>query len=475
MILRKLISSLHIVCFMLSAQMLFAQTDTSIATQQFDVAALKEDFNTWRTALEKTHANLYLYNSKERMDVIFDSIYNNIKQPMTAIEFYGYITPLVAIIKDGHNYIHPNDALVEYYNKNELFFPFHVFYSTGKKLYIDMNLSGDSTIALGAEILSINSISVEKIWNELIRRQPRDGYNETYPTWILNNWFREYYSYVFGHPAKFDLEIKTPENTIIKKEVAALPKEMITAARKKKYPERKMVNENDKAIYVQFLDSDKTAVLDIKTFSEKMKKEYKQSFKKTITEFFEQVKNKQTQNLILDLRNNQGGAAEYGIHLVSYLLDKPFIFTKAYFAVNKLAASNTDNRLRNVKNGLIDLQKPNKNNFNGNLYVLINGGSFSCSGMVCAALEVAKRAVFIGEEAGGNKSVLTSLFSLKTKTTLPNTKIICDKPDYRTILTDLSKNDGHGVFPNYLLQPTITDIIKNDDVVLDYALKMIRK
>lgn len=470
---QKLIPFLSIIFFAFISQIGFAQDN--IATQKFPIEALQKDFKTWRTTLEKTHANLYLYNSMERMDVVFDSMYQNIKQPMTALEFYAYITPLVSVIKDGHNYVHPGDDVVEYYNKNELFFPFHVIYSTGKKLFIDMNLSSDSTVVVGTEILSINSISVEKIWNELIRRQPRDGYNETYPTWILNNWFREYYSYVFGHPKSFEIEIKTTENKIIQKNIVALNKDIITETRKKIYPERKMVNENLEAITLQSTDSTKTAILEIKTFSEKIKKEFNQPFKKTINEIFEQIKNNQTENLILDLRNNQGGASEYGIHLVSYLLSQPFLFTSAYYSVNKKANSTAENRLKKVKNSFIKVQQPKKNNFKGNLFVLINGGSFSCSGMVSSCLATNKRAIFIGEETGGNKTVLTSTFMLNKKTTLPNTKIICDKPDYQTIIKDITTNDGHGTFPTYLIQPTINDIIQNNDVVLNYALELIRK
>lgn len=472
---QKFISILSIIIVFAFYKNCNAEDNNDISKQVYTIEALKKDFQTWQTTLEKTHANLYLYNSKERLDIIFDSMYQHINQPMTALEFYAYISPLVSVIKDGHNYIHPGDALVEYYNKNELFFPFHVTFSTDKKLYVDMNLSGDSTILIGSEIISINGLPSEKIWNELLKRQPRDGYNETYPTWILNNWFREYYSYVFGHPTNFELEIKTAENDIIKKNVHALNKETITANRKKIYPERQMVNESKEAIRLKQMDSIKTAILKIKTFSGKIKKEYHQAFKKTISKIFKQIANAQTENLILDLRNNQGGAASYGIYLVSHLLNQPFFFTKEYNSVRKNNPRISENSLKRVRNGLSKIKKPNKDNFKGKLYVLINGGSFSCSGMVCSCLESNNRATFIGEETGGNRTVLTSLFGLKTKTVLPNTKIVCDKPNYQTIIKDIALNDGHGTFPTHLVQSTINDIIENKDVVLEYTLKLIHK
>lgn len=465
---------LIIVSFLFIFQISFAQTDNSIATQKFSVDALKKDFQTWRNTLEKSHANLYLYTSKERLDIVLDSMYQNITQPMTALEFYAYITPLVAIIKDGHNYVHPSDALMEYYNKHELFFPFHVTY-LDKKLLIDMNLSADSTIAAGSEILNINGVSSEKIWNELIRRQPRDGNNETYPTWILNNWFREYYSYVFGHPTIFDLEIKTSQNNSYKVNVAARNKDTIYSIRKTKYPERTFANDYEKPIEWKQLSTNKTAILAIKTFSGKVKKKYHQPFKKTLKQAFNEFKNNQTENIILDLRDNQGGSQMYGIALVSYFLDQPFQFSNEIYGVKKGLASDEKDRLKQKSSHLTKLHKPKKQHFTGNVYVLINGGSFSASAMVSTCLQVNKRAVFIGEETGGNSTVLTGTFMAKTKTTLPNTQIICDKPDYKIIYKDILLNDGHGVYPEYRVQPTIQDIIDNKDVALNYALEMIRK
>ncbi|MBK8351985.1 MAG: hypothetical protein IPL21_09900 [Saprospirales bacterium] len=51
---------------------------------------------------------------------------------------------------------------------------------------------------------------------------------------------------------------------------------------------------------------------------------------------FKAIKKNKTENLILDLRNNQGGKSTYGAYLLSYLLDKPFAYVKEYFIVRKL-------------------------------------------------------------------------------------------------------------------------------------------
>lgn len=452
----------------------FATDNAKINVPVFSITELKEDLMVWRKTLEKTHANLYLYTPKTNLDNTFDSFYSHIDTPMTALQFYSYISPLVSIIKDGHNYIHPDNNLTDYYNKHALFFPFHVSY-LDKKLWIDMNLSGDSTLKVGTEILSINDVDVDTIMQELLKRMPRDGYNETYPLWILNQWFREYYSYTFNHPETFTLVIKTDNNVSTTKVVHALSKDSILHTRKKLYPDRLMVNENKKAITYNTIDSIQTGVLKIYTFSSKTKKEYHQSFKKTIKDVFKNISQHKTENLVIDLRNNQGGATEYGAYILSHIIPQPFYYVKEYDAVKKLHANTTEDRLKKLHMLRTKKVKPNANHFSGKVFLLINGGSFSNSGIMSSVLASNKRAIIIGEETGGNKAVLTSVFGIKSNTILPNTKIVCDKPDYRTIITDMTLNDGHGVLPDYTVIPSIDDIISNKDIVMEKVLELIVK
>lgn len=68
-----------------------------------------------------------------------------------------------------------------------------------------------------------------------------------------------------------------------------------------------------------------------------MKKEYHQSFKQEIKSVFAVIKQNKTEHLIfLDLRNNQGGASKYGSYLLSFLLDKPFMYIKELYAVKNI-------------------------------------------------------------------------------------------------------------------------------------------
>ena len=165
-----------------------AQSVDSRFEKTFSIAELQKDFIVLKQRYENNLGNLYLYTEKRILDKSFDSLYQNI-HPMTSLEFYTYTTPLSSLIKDGHSNLYPGKGEVSFYNQQARFFPFAIFWSEGK-LFITRNLSEDTSIAEGSEIKEINGMRAADVMDYLLKRQVRDGYNENYPNWILNNYFR---------------------------------------------------------------------------------------------------------------------------------------------------------------------------------------------------------------------------------------------------------------------------------------------
>ena len=98
------------------------------------------------------------------------------------------------------------------------------------------------------------------------------------------------------------------------------------------------------------------------------------------------------------------------------------------------------------------LMRPQPQAFKGQLYVLINGGSFSNSGIVSSALQHYNRAIFIGEESGGNKNIIAAY---EKSIVLPNTRIKVDVPTRQFEIRERAKNTGHGTIPNTIIKPSI--------------------
>lgn len=69
--------------------------------------------------------------------------------------------------------------------------------------------------------------------------------------------------------------------------------------------------------------------------------------------------------------------------------------------------------------------------------------------------------------------MFSSVFGLKGKIRLPNTKIICDNSNHRMVITDINENSGHGVSPDFNFQAEVVDVIHQNDVGLNFVLNSI--
>ena len=425
----------------------------------FSIAELKADLQFFKSKLENNHPGLYLYNPKSVIDHVFDSLENGISQPLSERAFYKHISILSSVIKDGHTIILPGETGS---GKPGHFLPYH-FAIKNNQLFTYLVCTGDRTIPAGAEIVSINHLTATDIIKQLCERQVRDGDNLTYPIWIISNYFRQYYSFIFGQPDSFTISYKTDgqeKETVIR----ALPRDSIYYYRQQNYPASIGSGLPNDGLTLSFEKDNRYALLTIKDFhNDILKKEYKQNFNKVIPSFFEQLNKSKTENLILDLRNNQGGDVENGVLLLSYLLDQPFSVVQEYFCVD-------DKQLKPCKGPSRGLHDPRPGQFKGNLYVLINGGSFSNSGIVSSCLQVNKRAIFIGQETGGNPHVINGY---SKDISLPNTKIQVQIPTKQFVITSKANNNGRGLMPAHFVEPRIIDVLENRDAELEYTIDLI--
>lgn len=248
------------------------------------------------------------------------------------------------------------------------------------------------------------------------------------------------------------------------------------------------------AFNLEIINNRKTAILTILTFEPKAGIHV---YRKFLQNTFKELKIRNVRHLIIDLRNNGGGTNSNVADLFAYLTDKPFKhleyaemiaqkFTWLKYAENP---SDFDN-LRGVKTNagtfLVNYRYPGTNfrspvkeyGFNGDVYLLANGGTVSAASEFVAIAKFHKRAVVIGEETGGGYYGGTG--GLYLKLILPTSKIKVRIPTIR-IFTAVSGTDttkqpaGRGVIPDYQVEPTIRQWLKSDDAELNVALELITK
>lgn len=466
-----------------------AQSNDQKALQILTAKQLQEDFSLLRTGLEKTHAGLYAYTPKDSLDRILNEIEKSVNKPMTSIDFFRKISPLVKLIGNGHTTFFPppdyNEAINTYLPR----FPFAVYWHQDT-LYVLRNLSEDKTIKEGTIIKSINGESSVEIMQFLANNLTRDAYNDSYPKGKVERDFSGKYAFYKGTPSIFELEIidTKGEHKVVKVN-SQLTSKMI-AHSKERYPNWR----KNKGLPLQFKIEHNIGKLTINSFYLPSIKKAKQKYKNFFNTTFQQIKAKNIQHLIIDLRDNGGGYPEVVDELFSYLTDKLYTNQGAAYTITK----NLPNQ-KHYKYGfweLLDIRKslklkkegaiyrvvkgshnsvvqPASNNFKGQVYILANAFTFSGATDFMGMLKNINRGVFIGEIAGGSPHQVTAW--LMPSLILPNTRIEAIIPLVCTKITNNYPDSGLGIVPDFFIRNSINEVLQGKDSVMEFTLKKIKE
>ena len=453
---------------------------------KYRVNDLKEDFDLFSLALEESHAGLYNYISPQRYKTLTDSIKKELTHPMSDLEFYRLLCPVIEAIKCGHTRISISNQTNDYLNKQNIFIPFQLKFISGKA-YVLKKLQ-DNTIIPGSEVLSINKRPISVIVSDIFKMQNSDGAITTAKYKKLDEKFHELYSLFIEQSQSFSIQY-IPYKT-------NKPKEVIVTGVSNKYWWSKINSNNSpapKLINLKIIDNSDIAVLDIRKFVSQEINEVYGSFQQYMDSVFNVIKTKRLQNLIIDLRGNGGG--DISNELIPYLINHPIQYYKTIDAPRTRYSflEHTDkglffnevnvnlwNKFRN-ENGRYDLLgnrneyiNPNPLVYNGNLYILIDGNSFSATSELASILQDQKRATFLGEETGG--SYLGSSSGDFINLTLPHTQIKVTIPIRNYILNVSSDfKIRRGVIPDYEISNSIKDIMDSNDAEMKFVIDYISK
>lgn len=441
----------HIFLFLtFTPVIVFGQSST------FSKEMILEDLTYLHSVLIEKHPNINIYSTEEEFSNFFKNI--TIEDNVTELEAYNLISKSNKVIKDGHTLFYPNRKWIENNNANKLFIPLQPFWD-GSKLYVSKSYSSTGKLEKGTQIISINGIKSPELIQEMLSKMMRDGDNYNYPTWVLNTYFYEYFSYFYGCSEEYQINFYDglEEKSLTIKGISK--PELFKQIRKHQEPD-------EKGITLAIDEEKSIGVLTIKDWHNNiLKKFYGQEFIPEIKKAIEQIKDKGIQNLIIDVRNNQGGDTRNSKYLLTYLLNEPFVLVEQYYRKKK-------GIIVECNGPQSGLHQPMSQNFKGNIYVLINGGSFSNTGIFCSVLRKHKRAIFIGEETGGSEFVICGS---PKNITLPNTAIQIELPQLQFMIKTNEENELHSVIPDYYIEPKIDYIVEQKDKDLEFTIELISK
>ncbi|MBN4081568.1 hypothetical protein JYU23_00400 [bacterium AH-315-C07] len=454
-------------------------------SKQFSISELQEDLAYLEKQLINAHPGLYWYSSQSTFQNSVNNLRNGITNPMTELEFLGHIGTLNSVIKCVHTGISPSSNFDSWWMDKALLLPFNIM-KVKNEYFIFQNFSEREELNYGTEIISINGTTIEEIVIRLFPYIPADGDNITRKYIGLTRGFYRYYSYYIStFDTNYEIVYQSFEGTQSTINILGISKTLFDQR-------RNAIKELQDKIPISFklVDSLKTAVLTVKTFRGGLMAKAQIDFYDFVNESFTRINKEGVNNLIIDLRNNGGGYSEYGAILNSFLADTAFQYCK-----NQIVTS--DQLLPEIKydipgtfegfpNGVIKEKVVYKwpkhsilgwrekadNAFKGQVYFLINGGCVSTTSEVASVAHHNKQGVFIGEEVGG--SYLGNSSGVTGRIELPNTKIGIHiaMVKYELAVADIGSRKG--VTPDYSITPTISDLVNERDVVMDFTLELIK-
>ena len=113
---------------------------------------------------------------------------------------------------------------------------------------------------------------------------------------------------------------------------------------------------------------------------------------------------------------------------------------------------------------------PAEDNFTGDLYVLVNGGTFSTTAHLCSLLTYHHIGQLIGGETGGNYICTDGSHDMTLKYT--KLRLHYSTTPYSTKVEGFDK--GRGITSDYPITITLEDVLSQNDVAMEKALELIQ-
>ncbi len=477
--------NLKLFCFFLNILVFISQTQAQKTSAMISSESAIEDVE-W---LSHFIADVHIAPFSLLPQQIWNENVESLKQTLQAQESISRTELFIQLlyifhkIKDIHLSLFLPGIKSTYINENKLILPLKVRI-LGDQLYVaEKNYE---QMPFGSRIVKINHVNDSLIIDELRRVTPADGNNPWSQNRIAEKMFVELFPLLFQVKNFNEIEFIPPNADTVS--VTKIP----GFVPHKKYSTGKSQKTLKSYHEITLYKSLNTAYLSIPSFSEGSVSAYNEFLKFA----FSEIHDAGVEHLILDLRNNEGGYAERGEKLLSYLIPEktPYV-TSIVFKKSKMADEIFNKQSKNsllikrlfVLEELLRMEsrpygsydtvyygttKPTKEVFQGKLYVLINGMSVSTTGLVCNSLREFRGAFFIGEPGGFTPQ---GTFGQVLRFTLPNSGI-------SGYMSTIRFNSGYDFeidtipfMPDVRIFEDIEDLLQNRDPVVRKTLEIIKR
>ncbi|NML37725.1 hypothetical protein HHL17_11020 [Chitinophaga sp. G-6-1-13] len=466
--------------------------DTSL--QLLSETNMKEDLSILFTAFKDIHPAYGLYTPDDSMANLYHRIAGTLQQPMSEDEFMTAISPLVSALKCGHTQVKHSAGYKPYTGDKTFRLPFKVLVQDNKAWVTYHQAKALST---GDELLSVNNIPVAAIIQHGGDLYAMDGNNHTFKELFLSEYdgFEDACNKYYRWKPPYNIRIRTKDGSEKSVTVDTVSSKMPLAEQMKEIDnyDTWVVSRKTGYLPLRYLPNASVACFEVHTYQYEDTAIYQKAFR--------EIHEKGIRNLIIDLRHNTGGDIRIAAKLVTYLADAPFQMVgdvwsrvpdptktpfERYFDHEISGSFSQSFKPRNIKTDghyqvafqpvFGDLMGNTKlasaDHYTGNLFVLIDGATFSSGAHTAAAIKQhCRKAIFIGRETGGGSEGCSG--GTTQHLTLPHTGIQVDFPLLRLVSVLKHPVKGRGILPDKTVHFTPADIVTHNDPDLKAAINMI--
>jgi hypothetical protein len=474
-----------------------ASSHSTRPTRKYAPEELRRDYDLLEDILEKFHPSLYWYTPKDQMDSIFRHYRSGIRDSMTQQQFaFSILAPVTTSIRCGHTSFSFSKDFTRYFRGVPLpSFPLYMKIWGDTMVVVENRNRRDSVFRRGTRITSVNGLNASQLASTMFRYMPTDGYAENINYIRLSGAFPYYHRNIFGLSRLYAVGYVDSTG---RERVRAVPlyhpladsgqerKRSMTEGKPRQKRSRAERLEEGRSLQID--TGTRTAIMNIESFDNGywLKKFYRQSFRR--------IRKDGIDNLVIDIRNNGGGKVDNYTSLARYLKDQPFRVADSAFSMRRnfngygrYFQSNEINWLamklfvtgkkegvhhfRYWENHVFHPRK--KNHYNGQVYMIISGPTFSASTLFCNTLKGQRNVTLVGEETGGGAYGNSGL--MIPHVTLPGTGIRVRVPLFRVVQYQHPPKTGQGVQPDIHVPPTVEAVTRGRDLKMEKVRSLIQE
>lgn len=464
----------------------------TLLTRKYAPAALKEDMVLLKKILEANHPSLYWYTPKDSLDAGFAAIAGSITDSLTEVQFRNKVAAFISQIRCGHTAVRFSNAYTRAAIHTERpQFPLFIKTWGDSMVVLGSAFRRDSIFKRGTIITGINQMSNRQLLDSMFRLISTDGYADNFKSQVISMNFPVYFRNTFGLSDRYTIRYidssgqeKTAElgnydarTDTVRRSVTVNHTPPLT---RKELRQAELASKRS----LQLDTARQTAYMRLTTFSEGRLRDF-------FSRSFRQLKKNHIQNLVIDLRENGGGSIAVSTLLTRYLVQHPFKIADTISAASRrfrygryihpswvywlsmrfTSHKESDGRFHFGRYERHVFHPVKNNHFDGNIYLLQGGYTFSAATMFIANLKGEKNVTVLGEETGGGSYGNSSVHLPTIK--LPHSGLKIILPMYRIVLNRNNSKTGRGIVPDIPVYPSSIAIRRGADVKMEQVQALI--